>query len=172
MIKDIIIMRKLVLSCLLMFLTLGMSAQSLVGSWQQESSNSNGRGTYSYSFDKRGGMAIIIDIEQVKNGMTISLSFVMPGTYKRAGQVLSMNFIREAATVSVNNIHGGLYDKLSPEDKAKAKAAMALQTDSYRQIIVSSLPETVTQKIKSITANQLVLVIEGKEQKYKRVASR
>ena len=86
MIKDIIIMRKLVLSCLLMFLTLGMSAQSLVGSWQQESSNSNGRGTYSYSFDKRGGMAIIIDIEQVKNGMTISLSFVMPGTYREQGK--------------------------------------------------------------------------------------
>ena len=74
--------------------------------------------------------------------------------------------------MSVNKIQGGMYDKLSPEDQAKAKAAMALQMDSYRQIIASSLPEAVTHKIKSVTADQLVLVVDGKEQKYKRVASR
>lgn len=165
-------MKKFVLLCMIMFLMLGISAQSLVGSWQQESTNSNGKGTYSYSFDKRGNMAIIIDIEQVKNGMTISLSFVMPGTYKRAGKVLTMRFVREAATMSVNKINGGMYDKLSPEDQAKAKAAIALQMDSYRQIIASSLPEAVTHEIKSVTANQLILVVDGKEQKYKRVASR
>ena len=99
-----------------------------------------------------------------ENGVMRSMTFCMPGTYTRAGQMVHIKFLRHKITMSL--------DDKTMQGMDEEQRVLALYTvEQYRQAYAKSLPETSTSKIKSITAKDLTFELLGTERKYKKVAS-
>jgi len=155
-------MKKNILLIIMLLPSLEMMAQSLVGSWEERINN---KVVSSLVFDPKGTMACYFYNEKPdENGVMRSMTFCMPGTYTRAGQMVHIKFLRHKITMSL--------DDKTMQGMDEEQRALALYTvEQYRLAYAKSLPETSTSKIKSITAKDLTFELLGTERKYKKVAS-
>lgn len=164
-------MKKITLLCLMLSLTVLSTAQSLVGAWQSTTESNDGSSTSSYVFNHRHEITYLMNFSFPSNGNTIYGTLTFSGTYTRAGQILNMKFDMKKATLTIDDVKGP-NGRLSASEIQKIKTEIAVVMEQYRQMMASSMPESVTAKIKRITANELVFENNGKEEILKRVADK
>lgn len=162
--------KKIFILVILLSSVLATTAQGLLGSWQMVVDSPKGKNIYTYVFNQRNRMSYIYSLEQNQEGVISRATVTMPGSFTRAGELLQIEIDKPRFSINIDYIKF-VDNRYSDEEKEEIRSTTILGLEYLRQMFVSTMPDVLMSDIKSLSTKELVLVIKGNEQKFKRVAS-
>lgn len=146
--------------------TLAMNAQSLTSNAWFTTIDLDGDETYFViNFNEDGTCANALAFDQVMNEsgmkMTLSITAMMPGTYKLDGKDLKISLDEDKSTVDVDYSIEGVDDATKKMMDAMIKPELEKGKPELKQLILSGIPKMGNMKIVSLSKDKLVLADDG-----------
>jgi hypothetical protein len=186
-------MRKILLAATLMLLcimnvcaqndasaSIPVSSQNLKGIWNAGKefqaqlanyvANENMDVKFMLSFGDKSELTIAVPIKVTTQGMTLSVSFRIPGTYSLSGQDVKAQFDKEKILCEVTDIEGDNPDiQAMTKDEASRKMLITMLNNMIKNELKDEFEDITPLSdvfgnftVKSLTATQMVL-IQGDE---------
>jgi hypothetical protein len=122
------------------------------------------------SFGDKSELTIAVPIKVTTQGMTLSVSFRIPGTYSLSGQDVKAQFDKEKILCEVTDIEGDNPDiQAMTKDEASRKMLITMLNSMIKNELKDEFEDITplsdvfgTFTVKSLTATQMVL-IQGDE---------
>ena len=97
--------KKIWIICLMAFLSISASAQSLIGKWISDVEKDNdGTMVFIFNFKDKTNLEISVECEVSDEDMVMSFGFTVPGTYKLNGDELNLSLNGKDAKIEIKKL--------------------------------------------------------------------
>ena len=152
--------KKLMVLATLLMMVVTMNAQSIIGIWQANIPAAEFGLLLVFEEDSQASIVIVGDIKE--SDMSAKMLMGVPGTYKKEGNILSLNMKKEEAEIDFAEL------KLSGELEGKeemVKGLLKSAMDGEKEELFADF-DFDKATIKTLTADTMELVVEGEEQPF------
>ena len=150
---------------LLLASALAINAQSLTSNpWFTMLEMDGDEAAFVINFDADGTCAIVFGADEVMDEdgmkMTISMTAMVPGTYKLDGKNLSITLDEAGANVDVDYAIEGVDAATKKMMDAMIKPELEKQKPELKKTVMSGMPKMGNMKVVSVSKEKLVLADE------------
>ncbi len=150
---------------LLLASALAVNAQSLTSNpWFTMLEMDGDEAAFVINFDADGTCAIVFGADEVMDEdgmkMTISMTAMVPGTYKLDGKNLSITLDEAGANVDVDYAIEGVDAATKKMMDAMIKPELEKQKPELKKTVMSGMPKMGNMKVVSVSKEKLVLADE------------